>query len=157
MECYSCSGSGDDVTCAVSLSPYACDGYRLPTEAEWEGAARCGEDLRYAGSNEPDGVGWTSENSGGTPHPVAGKEANACGLYDMSGNVWEWTQDGYAEDYYTAAGRTDPVGDWTSSVRVNRGGSWICIPRYTRVAVRFKDRPDIRWNDLGLRLVRTIP
>ncbi len=96
----------------------------LPTpphhpQAEWEGAARCGENSLYAGSKDINAVGWVSDNSGGTPSPsVAGKDANASGLYDMSGNVWEWTQDRYA-DNYTADGRTDLEGP--SPVPVDKG------------------------------------
>ena len=83
-ECYTCTGSPPAVMCEVIVEPYACDGYRLLTEAEWEGAARCGTDLRYAGSDTILDVGWVTENSCATTHPVAELVPNGCGLYDMS-------------------------------------------------------------------------
>ena len=156
-ECYACSGSGTSASCSVAVAPYTCDGYRLPTEAEWEGAARCGEDLLYAGSNTVGDVGWYTENSDHMTHAVAGKDPNACGLYDMSGNVWEWTQDGYDSGYYTSAGRTDPTGVSSDRNWVSRGGSWDFGASYARVARRISLDPGDRDGYRGLRLTRTLP
>ena len=143
--------------CDVAMDPYSCEGYRLLTEAEWEGAARCGEDLLYAGSTVIGDVAWYGGNSGATTHPVGGKDVNACGLYDMSGNVWEWTQDWYSGTYYTSSGRTDPAGAAPGPFRVFRGGSWFNSADFARAAYRYWYGPGGRGDNLGLRLSRTIP
>jgi formylglycine-generating enzyme required for sulfatase activity len=130
------------------------NGYRLPTEAEWEYAARGGQSHVYSGSNTVSSVGWTKENSGSKTHKVAGKRANAWGLYDMTGNVWEWVWDRYGN---YGGSSTDPVGPQSGDIRVFRGGSWSIKPAFARVAFRFRKFPDYRGNDLGLRLVRTNP
>jgi formylglycine-generating enzyme required for sulfatase activity len=139
------------------MDPYTCDGYRLPTEAEWEGAARCGEDLLFAGGDVAVDVGWYSDNSGSTTHPSALLAPNACGLYDMSGNVSEWTQDLYELTYYASSGRTDPTGASTGTNRVYRGGRWIDRVRYLRVASRRNDGPANAYYVVGFRLARTAP
>jgi formylglycine-generating enzyme required for sulfatase activity len=130
------------------------NGYRLPTEAEWEYAARGGERHVYSGSNTMNAVGWSIENSGKKTHKVASKQANAWGLYDMTGNVWEWCWDLYGE--YSGSS-TDPVGAKSGDYRVFRGGSWRELPSRTRVAYRRRSTPVYRSNSLGLRLVRTNP
>jgi formylglycine-generating enzyme required for sulfatase activity len=126
-QCYTCTGSGTSTDCSIAVEPYSCGGYRLPTEAEWEAAARCGEDTLYAGSTLIGDVAWYGSNSGSTTHPVATKASNACGLYDMTGNVWEWTQDWYSSSYYSSSPGTDPVGATSGDYRVFRGGSWNII------------------------------
>jgi formylglycine-generating enzyme required for sulfatase activity len=151
--CYTCTGSGASVTCDTLGNPYTCAGYRLLTESEWEAAARCGTDLTYAGSNTVEDVAWYGNADGGT-HAVAGKYPNACGLYDMSGNVFEWNFDSYGAYGGTA---TDPVGATSGAGRAVRGGGWNYGPQYARVAVRNGgDDPAYCGYDLGLRLARTV-
>jgi formylglycine-generating enzyme required for sulfatase activity len=156
-QCYTCTGSGSSTSCSIAVEPYSCAGYRLPTEAEWEAAARCGEDTLYTGSTVIGDVAWYYSNSGGTPHTVATKASNACGLYDMSGNIWEWNQDWYSSSYYSSSPGTDPGGATSGGFRVFRGGSWNGRPPSARVALRSRFAPGYRFNYLGLRLVRTSP
>ena len=154
--CYICAGSGTTVGCSPVIDPYVCQGYRLATEAEWERAARCSMDSVYAGSNSADEVAWTSISSGGSTHRVASLAANACGLYDMSGNVWEWTGDWYSSSYYADSPSTDPSGptDFAGS-RAKRGGSWHSDQRAVRVANRVPFFPVGVRGIFGLRLART--
>jgi sulfatase modifying factor 1 len=130
-------------------------GFRLPTEAEWEYAARAGQGFEYAGSDDVGLVAWTSDNSGRRPHPVGRMAPNAWGLRDMSGNVWEWCWDRHAG--YPQSGLVDPSGPSHGPRRVIRGGSWSGAPFISWVAFRGGDRPGCRDNRLGLRLVRTGP
>jgi len=143
--CY--SGSGDNIRWDKS-----CNGYRLPTEAEWEYAARAGAPTKYAGSGDVDEVAWYKDNSGQYPHPVGQKKPNAWGLYDMSGNVYEWVWD-WKGSYSGDA--TNPTGPSSGSSRVERGGSSFSVSRYLRVAERYSDSPGLRQLDLGFRLART--
>ena len=154
-QCYTCTGDGSSVECDVAGNPYDCTGYRLLTEAEWEGAARCGTDLLYAGSDDIFDVGWISDNSGDTTHTVAGLAPNACGLYDMSGNVWEWTQDWY--DDYGSGAATDPAGPEWGSLRVVRGGDWGSGAGYAAVSGRGGGYPAGAGNGVGFRLGRSSP
>jgi formylglycine-generating enzyme required for sulfatase activity len=129
--------------------------YRLPTEAEWEYAARGGEGFAYAGSGDLGSVGWFGANAGSKTHPVCGKARNGYGLCDMTGNVWEWTAD-WKGDYASSA-QTDPRGPASGSDRVIRGGSWLSDAQDARVAYRLRSYPDNRYNFLGFRLVRSVP
>ncbi|MBO4739966.1 MAG: formylglycine-generating enzyme family protein [Bacteroidales bacterium] len=131
--------------------------FRLPTEAEWEYAARGGNKSKgyiYSGSNALDDVAWYSGNTNRTNHIVMQKTANELGLYDMSGNVWEWCSDWYGATYYTeSAGASNPIGPSTGSVRVFRGGCWYFDASYCRVSYRlFNPNPNHCGNNLGLRL-----
>lgn len=155
--CYVCGGTGSDVECDPSSawdSPYACPGYRLPTEAEWEMAARAGETWVYSGSDDVDEVAWYDDNTDGT-QPVGGLDPNAWGLHDMSGNVWEWTGDWW--DDYPNDPVTDPAGPSGGSDRVLRGGSWIDTPADARVAFRYRYDPAYRIAFVGFRLARSYP
>jgi sulfatase modifying factor 1 len=127
----------------------------LPTEAQWEYAARGGRygkslSFEYAGSNRLEEVGWYRGNSHGETRPVGRKQPNVLGLYDMSGNVWEWCQDWYGS--YSSGSVTDPVGPNSGSDRVCRGGSWSFSGGYCRVAGRYYDPPGDRDGSLGFRL-----
>lgn len=131
--------------------------FRLPTEAEWEFAARGGNNRRgnkYGGSNNIEEVAWYSDNSEGKTHVVGTKSPNELGLYDMSGNVWEWCQDWFGS--YSSASQTNPTGVSTGSDRVLRGGSWIFNARNCRSSHRFLSAPDIRIYSNGLRLVLSL-
>jgi len=127
--------------------------FRLPTEAECEYAARSGgKREKYAGGNNLDRVAWYDDNSGGRTHAVGTKAANGLGLYDMSGNVWEWCQDVYDSDAYSRHSRHNPVITSGGSRRVHRGGGWGNNPRNVRSANRFRNDPDNTINNLGFRL-----
>jgi formylglycine-generating enzyme required for sulfatase activity len=133
--------------------------YRLPTEAEWEYAARAGTSTAYSFGDSERQLGeyaWYGEDLGGKTHPVGQKKPNAWGLYDMQGNVWEWVQDWYGEDTYTSAAVTDPQGPSSGSLRVFRGGSWINDARGCRAANRHFDAPGDRVANLGVRLLREV-
>ncbi|MBR1928763.1 MAG: formylglycine-generating enzyme family protein [Paludibacteraceae bacterium] len=128
--------------------------FSLPTEAQWEYAARGGKKsghYKYAGSNNIGSVAWYTDNSGSRTHPVGKKSANELGLYDMTGNVWEWCQDWVG--IYTGGSQTNPIGAASGSDRVFRGGSWFSRARSCRVSSRYDFSPGNRDSDLGLRLV----
>ena len=130
--------------------------YRLSTEAEWEFAARGGNSSRgykYSGSNTLSDVAWYDDNSGNKTHPVGSKSPNELGLYDMSGNVWEWCSDWYGD--YNSSAQTNPAGSSSGTLRVYRGGSWDCIAGGCRASCRNGFTPDFRFGGLGLRLVRS--
>ncbi|GEM_PF-3547536 len=132
--------------------------YRLPTEEEWEYAAGGWDSIgnvtgqtKYAGTNNSSELGyyaWYYGNSGCKTHPVGTNKPNRLGIYDMSGNVWEWCNDRYGSDFYKIRPIYNPVG----SYRVLRGGSWFEYADYSRIACRFINLPDCNWNDTGFRL-----
>ncbi len=127
--------------------------FRLPTEAEWEFAARGGNSSKgskYAGSDNIDDVAWYTSNSSSTAHDVATKQPNELGIYDMSGNVWEWCQDWYAS--YSSSAANDPTGPSSGSYRVHRGGCWLNPARVCRVSNRDYYAPSNSNIYLGLRL-----
>ena len=136
----------DVVTC-----DFTANGYRLPTEAEWEYLARGGENYKYAGSNTVGDVAWYTSNTNDTgTREVKTKQANAYGLYDMSGNVWEWCWDLRGSINST----TDSAGSASGSYRVRRGGSWGSLDSFCAVSYRFSIDPYDRGSSCGLRVVR---
>ncbi len=125
------------------------NGFRLPTEEEWEYAARGGQNYTYSGSNNLDEVGWYDDNSGGKTHPVAQKKSNGYGLYDMSGNVWEWT----SSEFVTEG--AEPSEEGVSS-RVVKGGSWMDGPVDLRISNFKTVETTEKSNEVGFRLVKEI-
>jgi formylglycine-generating enzyme required for sulfatase activity len=140
------------------------DGYRLPTEAEWEYAAKGGDespgDFVFPGTNTQAEVAWYAVNSGGTTHTVGTKEPNSLGLYDMSGNVWEWCWDWYGDYVATipsnpTTSQSNPTGAYVGSRRVVRGGSWYDSAAYIRSSYRNSYVPS-NWSiGIGFRIVRS--
>ncbi len=136
------------------LNSYTGRNFRLPTEAEWEFAARGGNYSRhykYSGSNYIDDVAWYIDNSNKRPHPVGAKQPNELGLYDMSGNVGEWCSDW--DGSYSSYSQTNPTGPNSGSFRVHRGGFWRYNAKYCRTPERNSKTPDYCVNYIGLRLV----
>jgi formylglycine-generating enzyme required for sulfatase activity len=127
-------------------------GWRLPTEAEWECACRAGTLGDYAGFGDLDSLGWYSSNSGYAAHPVAAKEANQFGVYDMHGNVWEWCWDWYDASYYSNSPASDPKGPSSGSHHVQRGGAYDEGAAYCRSSSRGKD--EIAADASGFRIAR---
>ena len=148
--------SWDDCkTFIAKLNALTGKNFRLPTEAEWEFAARGGNKSRgykYCGSNTLSDVAWYVDNSDNKTHPVAAKTPNELGIYDMSGNVLEWCNDWYSSSYYTSESQTNPTGPDSGSSRVRRGGSWNYSENTCRVSRRGNTTPSFRYNYLGLRL-----
>jgi len=132
------------------------NGYRLPTEAEWEYCARGGEVHLYAGSDNIDEIAWYDGNSGDETHRVGEKKANGFGLYDMSGNVFEWVWDPWDEEAYKRGEASNPIVDVSSQSRVGRGGSWDDFARYACVSFRCGSCASYR-GVRGFRIFRTVP
>ena len=171
QKCYSltgCTGTPGDGSfgcTGVTFAGLSCTGYRLPTESEWEYAARAGTTTgtyngtsTLTGSEQPntvlDPIAWFSGNAGTTTMTVKGKQANAWGLYDMLGNAWEWCGDWYGT--YPTGPLTDSTGATSGSNRVIRGGSWGSGAGDARAAYRYDARPSGRSSNLGLRPSRSI-
>jgi formylglycine-generating enzyme required for sulfatase activity len=173
VRCYACSGSGPDISCEPSasfLSPYDCPGFRLPTEAEWEYAARAGTaaatyngtcDDAHLGCERPnevlDTIAWFCGNSGGLPHSVGTREPNPWGLYDMLGSVYEWSADWVGRESLPAAPVVDPWGFPVGAYRGIRGGAFVLDSRLARAAFRNTMPPSERDVVIGFRPVRTLP
>jgi formylglycine-generating enzyme required for sulfatase activity len=164
--CYACSGKGPEVTCQpAGGNPLVCSGFRLPTEAELEYATRAGTttalpsgDITSCMGSDPNAqkIAWYKANSTGLPRPVKGKEANAWGFFDLTGNVYEWAQDWYQPRLGTAAVK-DPQGPATGTQRVFRGGAWYFNAEHLRSAHRLAFSPSKRFTFLGFRCARTRP
>jgi len=139
--------SGSNVTWDRSAN-----GYRLPTEAEWEYACRAGTQTPFNSGSSVDAAGWYSGNSGQRTHPVGEKQANSWGLYDMHGNVLEWCFDWLGD--YSSQAKTDPQGAATGTSRVYRGGCWNFQAQQTRSAYRFGNHQNLRSFIAGFRVAR---
>lgn len=143
----------DSQSFITKLNQLTGEHFRLPTEAEWEFAAKGGRQSRgfeYSGNTNIDYVAWYKDNSGSKTHPVATKSPNELGIYDMTGNVGEWCQDWYGG--YSISAQTNPTGPTSGSIRVIRGGDWYCDAGYCRSAQRDNCNPVGRWSHFGLRL-----
>jgi len=172
--CYTltgCTGSaGAGMTCTgvtvtgTGGNPYACAGYRLPMEAEWEYAYRAGTTTAFYNGgisitscgSDPNlnAIGWYCGNTNNTTHPAGQKQVNTWGLYDMSGNVFEWCWDWFGDYPGTVS---NPVGPGTGSIRVLRGGTWSYQANFARAADREGDNPSARSSQVGFRLARSLP
>jgi formylglycine-generating enzyme required for sulfatase activity len=134
------------------------EGYRLPTEAEWEYACRAGNPARFSFGPDEDRLrdyAWIERNADHKTHPVMQKPGNPFGLFDMHGNVWEWCWDAYKPDYYKESPVTDPSGPGDSATRAYRGGGWSLDERFGRSAFRNYGPPNDSSASQGFRVART--
>lgn len=146
--------NGTDITCNFDA-----DGYRLPTEAEWEFAAKGGllsKNYIYSGSDKADSVAWTGEEKPRKPQPIGVKKANELGIFDMSGNLAEWCWDYYNKNYYKYSEYKNPSGPTRGRARILRGGSWIFNSIFAKTSYRLSDNPDTKNYHYGFRLVRKV-
>ncbi|MCD6328506.1 formylglycine-generating enzyme family protein [bacterium] len=153
------SQSGEHIEFADVTCDFTADGYRLPTEGEWEFACRAGTTTRYYTGDSDASLypaAWHYGSSGSVHHPVGEKAPSAWGLYDMHGNLWEWCWDWYDSAYYGTAPDPglNPTGPGAGATRVIRGGGWNCLPRYCRSAYRNSVTPGQRFGSVGFRVVR---
>ena len=148
QKCYTIQGQ------EVSFVGLTCQGYRLPTEAEWEYAARAKQDFMFSGGQEIDQTAWYIHNSFSQTHPVGQKSDNRFAIYDMSGNVLEWVWD--RKGSYTRGTKRNPIGSSSGDLRVARGGSWSGQIFQMRVSYRYTGGyPDKRENFIGFRLAKS--
>lgn len=147
------SVSWDDIQVYIGkLNTRTARNYRLPTEAEWEYAARSGgKREKYAGGDDLTSVAWYSDNSGNKTHQVGQKRANSLGIYDMSGNICEWVSDWYGDGYYGISPKDNPAGPPNGLFKVYRGGSWK-HSAYARASYRYRNTPAYRASDMGFRV-----
>jgi len=141
------------------ICDFKANGYRLPTEAEWEFAAKGGtlpKGFKYSGRDSLDDIAWHKGNSAGTPHTIGTKLPNELGLYDMSGNVWEWCWDWYNKDFYKLEKGDNPRGPEMGNRRSVRGGSWDSQANYVRAANRISTEPNKTHEFYGFRVARSI-
>jgi formylglycine-generating enzyme required for sulfatase activity len=152
-----CISWNDAIAYAHWLSQTTGRTYRLPSEAEWEYAARSkGKIERFAGGNDPDKLAWHAGNADEQTHPVGQKQPNGLGLYDMSGNVWQWTADWYDPNSYRKVPSNNQAGPNSGTQKVFRGGSWFQDPRGLRTSYRDFYFPHFSSSYLGFRLAVTI-